>query len=319
MNQLTRGIAAVVLATVLSTVTAGCSASEPPPKPVLEKTSIKVAVFATADAAPLFLAVSKGYFKEEGLEVLPTIATGGGTVVPMTEAGQVDLAQTDYVSLIMAASHGKRMKVVGSMAEAGAGSYALVVRDDSPIRSVKDLKGKSVAVNNLNGFSTLAVGAMLTDSGLDNHDVKFIERPFPDMKNALTHGKIDAAWLAEPFISDGAPKLRQIPDTVSDRIRGLPVGGWIATDEWREENPQTLAAFQRAIAKAQRLAAGDRKEVEKMLPTYMKIGRETAEKTILGTYPTTMDPRQLQRVADFMQQNRYLKAPVDVKTFIASG
>ncbi|MGP3911614.1 hypothetical protein [Nonomuraea sp. 10N515B] len=60
--------------------------------------------------------------------------------------------------------------------------------------------------------------------------------------------------------------------------------------DWVTKNPQTLAAFQRAFTKAQRLATSDRKEVEAVLPTYVKIDAATATQTSLGAYPTAVDP-----------------------------
>ncbi|GAA2205251.1 ABC transporter substrate-binding protein [Nonomuraea monospora] len=272
----------------------------------------------TADAAPLFVAIGKGYFEQEGLEVQPVIGTGAGALIPQLEAGTVDLAQTDYVTTILAGGHGKQVKVIAETAQAGPTSYALVVAKDSKIESLEDLKGEKVGVNNLNGAATLSVTAMLADAGLDAEDVKFVERPFPEMANAIAAGKLDAAWLAEPYLSSSAARglVRAVPDVVPGRFTDLPTSGWMATDEWRSNHPATLAAFRRGLAKGLR-AAANRKEVEAVLPKYTKIDAESARDVSLGAFPTALDPQRLQRVADLMQRHGYLRGSVDVRKLIA--
>ncbi|TMR21830.1 ABC transporter substrate-binding protein [Nonomuraea turkmeniaca] len=317
MRRVTCGLAVLILALV----TAACSgaAEETPPKPVLEKDTIKVGIVPTTDAAPLFIAVNKGFFQQEGLTVEAMTVTGSGAAMPQVMSGSLDLAQTDYVTTFLAGSRGMPIKVVGAMSQAGPDTFGLVARDGSKIESVADLKGKKIAVNNLMGLATLTVTAMLRDAGMEARDVKFVEAPFPEMPANLAARHVDAAWTAEPFLTFGEPraKLHRVADTMAGRITDMPVGGWMATGDWATENPQTLTAFQRAFTKAQQLAARDRKEVEAVLPTYVKIDRETAAQTSLGTYPTAVDPQRLQRVADLMQQHGYLKSRVDVKTVLA--
>ncbi|SPL96652.1 putative extracellular solute-binding protein [[Actinomadura] parvosata subsp. kistnae] len=307
------------VAAALAFVTVGCTAApDEPPPPRPERGTIKVGVMPTADAAPLFVAIEKGYFEQEGLEVQPVTATGAGAMLPQIEAGVLDLGQTDYVTTILAAEHGKRLKIVGASAQAGPAGYALVAAKDSKIGSVRRLKGKTVAVNNLMGAGMLRVIAMLKDAGLDRDDVTFVEKPFPDMPAMLAAGKADAALLAEPYVSTGAAQalLRAVPDTVPGRFTDLPTSGWVTTDKWRSEHPATLAAFRRGLAKGLR-AAADRKEVEAVLPAYTKITAAAAPNVSLGAVPTAVDPGRLQRVADLMRQHGYVKSSLDVRALIA--
>ncbi|WP_187415033.1 ABC transporter substrate-binding protein [Nonomuraea sp. PA05] len=313
MNLAIRSTAAAVL----TLVTTACTAAQPPAKP--ELSTIKVGVMPTADAAPLFVAIGKGYFEQEGLEVQPVVGTGAGALIPQMEAGMVDLAQTDYVTTILAGDHGKQVKVIAETAQAGPASYALVVAKDSKIESLADLKGEKVGVNNLNSAATLSVTAMLEDAGMDAEDVKFVERPFPEMADTIAAGKLDAAWLAEPYLSSSAARglVRAVPDVAPGRFTDLPTSGWMATDEWRSNHPATLAAFRRGLAKGLR-AAADRKEVEAVLPKYTKIDAESARDVSLGAFPTVLDPQRLQRVADLMKRHGYLRGSVDVRELIAA-
>ncbi|WP_336204178.1 ABC transporter substrate-binding protein [Nonomuraea sp. LPB2021202275-12-8] len=312
MKNTTRG-RGVMAALVLTAVTAACTTTaEPPAKRALEKTTIKVGVVASADAAPLFIAQRKGYFAQEGLTVEPVVLQGAAVAAPEVLKGGLDLGQTDYVVNFLASSRGMDMKIVGNLYRAGQDTFALMVEADSPIRSLADLKGKEIAVNTLNSLGTL----ILEDSGLKTRDVRLIEMPYPDMEARLTGREIDAALVAEPFVTMGEQhgSVRELAGTVSSRIKDLPVGGWMAAGGWSRTNPGTLAAFQRAIEKAQRVAASDRKEVEAVLPTYLKIDAGTAAKTSLGAYPAGPDPQGLQRVADIVHEHGYVDAPVDIRS-----
>ena len=77
-----------------------------------------------------------------------------------------------------------------------------------------------------------------------------------------------------------------------------------------------MAAFQRAIEKAQ-VAAGTRSAVEQILPTYIKtITPQIASTITIGTYPTSLSTVRLQRVADLMLQNGMLRTRLDAKTLV---
>ncbi|MDA0635395.1 ABC transporter substrate-binding protein [Nonomuraea sp. MCN248] len=286
----------------------------------LEKTTIKVGALPIPDSVSLYIANAKGFFKEEGLTVEPVIITGGAVAVPMIESGELDISMTNYVSTFAAVSKGKKIKLVADMYQAAENNFNIMVPKDSPIKTVADLKGKTILVNNLNNIATLAVTTQLKVAGLTAEDVKFAEKPFPEMGNAIAGGQADAGWITEPFITATQSKLgfRKLADTMTGETENLPIAGWMATEEWTQKHPKTLAAYQRAIAKAQELAASDRKEIEARLPDYTKIDAQTASVITLGTYPSELNADRLQKVADLMLEYKYLDKPIDVKSIIVA-
>ncbi|MEU7830047.1 MULTISPECIES: ABC transporter substrate-binding protein [unclassified Nonomuraea] len=286
----------------------------------LEKTTIKVGALPIPDAVSLYIANAKGFFKEEGLTVQPVTITGGAAAIPQVKSGALDISQTNYASTFLAVSKGEKLKLVADAYQAGPNTFNIMVPKDSPIKTVADLKGKTVLVNNLRNIATLAVTTQLKVAGLTENDVKFAEKPFPDMGNAITSGQADACWITEPFITANQSKLgfRKLADTMTGETEDLPIAGWMATDEWAKKNPKTLAAFQRAIGKAQSLASSNRKEIEAILPTYTKIDAKTASVITLGTFPSELSATRLQKVADLMLDYKYLTSAFDVKSIIAA-
>ncbi|WP_165969849.1 ABC transporter substrate-binding protein [Nonomuraea terrae] len=325
MTSFSRVLTACVAAAALLSACSSAGATERAPRQVTvqapERDTITVGFVPSAEAAPLFLARSEGYFEEEGLTVKPLAIVGGGAAIPAMLAGRLDLAQADYVAAFLARSRDLPIDVTGEMHRAAPGAYGLVVPARSPIRKVAQLKEKKVAVNVLVGTAQLTIDATLRGHGLSSEALVLRETPFPDMTAVLKEGTADAAWLPEPFLSAGLKSgaLRLLADPMTGPAAGLPTAGWMTSATWRTANPRTLAAFQRALAKAQRLAAADRKKVASILPTYIRVPASAAARAALGAYPARTDTRRLQRVADLMLDLKYLRERLDVKTFAAAG
>jgi NitT/TauT family transport system substrate-binding protein len=148
--------------------------------------------------------------------------------------------------------------------------------------------------------------------------VTLIELPFANMPAALQNKSVDAAWVTEPFRSQSQQKLGvvEIMDTATGPTESLPVAGFVTTESFAGKSPKTLAAFRRAMMKAQTLAA-DRSQVEQVLPTYIKtITPELASTITMGSYPTGSNQVRLQRVADLMLQSGQLDKPFDVRPML---
>ncbi|MEZ7126346.1 ABC transporter substrate-binding protein [Nonomuraea sp. AD125B] len=171
---------------------------------------------------------------------LTTIRVG---VMPTAERGSLDLAQTDYLTVMARNAARERVKVVASMYRAAPGSFAIVVDAKSKIRTAEDLKGKKVAVPNLMVLQTLMLEAVLKQAGLERKNVRRIEITYPMMLDALKSGRVDAAVLAEPFVTLAreSRRTRVLEDPATRQLAGLHTAGMAASDEWIGANPRTLA------------------------------------------------------------------------------
>jgi NitT/TauT family transport system substrate-binding protein len=140
------------------------------------------------------------------------------------------------------------------------------------------------------------------------------------MPAALQNGSIDAAFMTEPYLSQSRKTFgaRALIDTMSGPTADLPVGGYVSSPKFVTGDPKTLAAFDRAMAKAQ-AAAADRALVGQMLPTYVHgLSPAVAQSITLGAYPVALDAAQLQRVADLMTQFGVLPSHFDVQQLLRS-
>ncbi|GIH67717.1 MULTISPECIES: ABC transporter substrate-binding protein [Microbispora] len=285
----------------------------------LEKTTLKVGILPIADVAALYIATERGFFKAEGLTVKPEIVASTQVAIPKLVSGSVDITLGNYFS-VLSAQEAKmaNFRVLADTFQAKPDVFDIVVKKDSPIQSVKDLKGKKISVASFNSIGTLAVDSTLRANGLSTKDVTYVPAAFPDAPGKLASGQTDAAWLTEPFLT-GVQKdmgARKIADTMTGAMADFPIAGWTTTEPTLSKYPKTMAAFQRAIVKAQQIADSDRKAVEKVLPTYTKITPDAASIITLGAYPSTLNATRIQRVADLMLEYGYLKAKMDVNPLL---
>nr|WP_246090601.1 ABC transporter substrate-binding protein [Nonomuraea deserti] len=281
-----------------------------------ERAVIDVGVADTVEAAPLYVALNKGYFAAEGLRVRPVLSHLAGAV-HAAETGEFDLAQTDYVATFVARQQDRSVRIVGGLYRAHPGSMALVVKAGSGIESVADLKGGKVAVPHLRGLSSLSVAALLKRGGLKMEDVALVESPYHNVVKGLDAG-LAATLLAEPYLTTSVREksVRVLRPALTGEFEGLPTAGWMAGDDWIRDNPRTLEAFKRALAKAHRLIAADPAQAVQALPSSTKFAARDLDGLALGSYSADLDVKGLQRLADLARKYSILKKGLDVRDVI---
>ncbi|TYB47231.1 ABC transporter substrate-binding protein [Nonomuraea sp. PA05] len=287
-----------------------------------EKAEIRIGMLPLPEVAPIQIAIDKGYFAAEGLKVETELISGGAAAMPDLVSGKLDVLHSNYVSALLASASGTvKVKIVGDAYAAQPGNFLLMTKKGSPITQVADLKGRTVGVNTLNNISTLSVSALLKPAGLRPEDVKFVERPFPEMAGALESGQVDVALLPEPFHQAAAKTLGAVmlSDLFTGPLADFPIAGYLVTDTFAQQNPKSVAAFQRALRKATELARSDSAEVTAALQKYTKIDQATASTMKLGGFSTAVDPARVQRVADLMLEFGYLKQRFEVSSILAGG
>jgi NitT/TauT family transport system substrate-binding protein len=284
----------------------------------LEKTSLKVGLLPIPDAATVELAIHKGFFKAEGLNVTPLFLANGSETISRVLSGNVDFSYSAYIPIIQAADKGVPLHVVADGYQGREKLYPIVALPSSKIREPRDLAGKKIGLINRKGFPSLLTQAALKSVGVDPTKATMVEIQYPQMAQSLENRSIDAAFMTEPYLSQSQQKLgvREVLDTMSGPTADMEVGGYVSSQRFAKQNPHTVAAFQRALVKAQSVAA-DRNQVAGVLPTYIKgLSPDVAKNINLGVYPVSLNKTRLQRVADLMAQFGVTAKPYDVQTLL---
>lgn len=282
---------------------------------------VTVGVIPIVDTAPIFLGDSKGFFAQEGLDLDIQTATGGSAIVPGIQSGSYDFAFSNLVSLMVANDKGLSMKVVANgvttTGDKKSDFGAVVVPNDSPIKSPKDLAGKKVSVNNLSNIGDVTISQVIKDDGGDPAAVDFVEVPFPDAPAALENGIVDAAWILDPFLvkslGDGA---RVVSHNFAAFDPQLDISGYFTTAAKVASKPELTAKFQRAMNKSLEYAQGHPQEVRDIVGTYTKIDAPTRAKLVLPRYRVDFNTGAAQKLADAAQEFGAIKKPADLKALL---
>ena len=177
--RLRRGIAALLF---------GLVAALAPHSARAEPLTILLDWFINPDHGPLVVALEKGYFAEAGLEVTLVEPANPNDPPKLVAAGQAALAVSYQPQLHMQAAAGLPLTRVGTLVATPLST--LLVLDDSPIKSIADLKGRTVGFS-VGGFEDAVLSAMLARHGLTLDDVKLINVNF-SLSPSLLSGQVDA-------------------------------------------------------------------------------------------------------------------------------
>src|SRR5688572_20200881 len=167
---------------------------------------VKIGLLMINADAGVFLAIERGYFKEQGIVVEPIyFSSSGGPQMAALSTGELD-AGSGSISpgIYNAVAGGVGLKVVAAKSRVGPkGSGRFIARSTLAERgkplSVKDVKGRIVAINSAGGLSRIYLDGFLKKGGLKESDVTVRVLPFGDMASALSRGAIDVAFMVQPF------------------------------------------------------------------------------------------------------------------------
>jgi len=144
--------------------------------------------FVNPDHGPLIVAQEKGFFAEEGLEVTLIEPADPNDPPKLVAAGKADLAVSYQPQIHMLAAAGLPLTRIGTLIATPLST--VLVLDESPIKSIADLKGRTVGFS-VGGFEDAVLSAMLAKHGLGLSDVTLVNVNF-SLTPSLLSGQVDA-------------------------------------------------------------------------------------------------------------------------------
>jgi NitT/TauT family transport system substrate-binding protein len=287
-------------------------------------TKITVGVLPIGNAAPLYLGMEKGFFREEGLELTPQVAQSGNELVTTLISGDSQVAFLGYVPVIVARAQGLPLTVVAN-ADTGADTapdewQVILSRKGSDIREPADLEGKTVAVNALRGVAEVALKAALEAEGVDPGSIELLEIPFPEMPAALEARRVDAIWGVEPFLTQAlGAGAQEVLAPYPSLGKAFPNGTYATTDDYLEQNADVMERFTRAMNRSSQYATENPDEARAIIPTFTQIPENVAQEMRLPLWPTEIDRAQLEDLIGYTQKYGIIKEPFPVDEMIWEG
>lgn len=227
-------------------------------QPAIEK--VTASVGGLTFEAGIYVAMEKGYFKQQGIEMELVRGASSDENVAMLAGGHIDMANMSPSAIMFAvASRGIGIRVIadqGKMTK-GHATAGLVVRKDlwdgGKIRSIADLKGKTVALATATCVGHIQLDTALQKAGLSIKDVNEVYVHPWQMIPALTNKSVDAALPYDPFtwiaVWQGAGHMLA---TADEMYPDAQVAVWITTPQFIQQRPEVLKRWMVAYIKGVR-------------------------------------------------------------------
>lgn len=252
----------------------------------MDKIQLQLNWFHLADHSPIYLALKKGYYKEEGLDLNVLRGSGSGDAAKKIDLGQSDIGIADAPTVITAISKGANLKMVAVVYDKAGNN--VFFRKSANIKSPKDLIGKKIAAPPADSHRVLwpAFAAL---HGIDPAAVTLVNVK-PEGKQAIVaanevDGSFDlytsyAIW--EKVLGKGDVGHLLWAD------HGLPIYGhtYFVNTKTIQSNPKLIERFLRATHKGWRDAkTNPAASIDAMAEQVAGLDRDT----LLATMPQILD------------------------------
>jgi NitT/TauT family transport system substrate-binding protein len=303
------------------------------------KGSMKVGWVQGTPATVLFVAKDKGFFAAEQLDVQLIPFVGGPQNIAALAAKEIQIATAATVPFLNYLARRQDIVAIASLFSNGSEHFLssgyvqsnqvlpsgfFIVKEDSPIRSVKDLRGKTIAAGNGLGTSPeMYTRKILKQNGLEPKDMTYTTLGFELMPGAVGAGTVDGAFVWEPFytIARTKYKVRVIyTDTDVEQLLS-PKGGtpWgaggilvLVGRDFAEKNQDQIVSFLRAYKRSLNWIWRNLDEAKVITAKYAKYGDEVGSKMIISPGPRDgkVPSVSLEKIQNLMLEMGALKSAV---------
>jgi ABC-type nitrate/sulfonate/bicarbonate transport system substrate-binding protein len=234
------------------------------------------------------------------LELVPGISDVGPRFQALL-AGQYDVEGAAWVGWINVIAKGVKIKAVSSsfaITKEMNGRSGILVLENSGIRTIKDLKGKTIAINILGMDADYSVKLMLQKNGLTPNDVQILAVPDANEEQVLRTKQVDAAagttrggpWFDLALERGG---VRIIPGTGNYEVNGqiATLSGTGFREDFIQAHPDIVRRYVTAVEKAKRIIwDAFQKNPARVREVYAEIAQEKGGNPKLAKYYTPVSP-----------------------------
>jgi NitT/TauT family transport system substrate-binding protein len=252
----------------------------------------------------MYYGVRSGIFAKYGLTVEITPVNNGAAAAAALIGGDVDVAMVNILSLIQAHLRGVAMRMLAASfwANGEKPTTFLLVRKDSPIRSGRDLNGKTIALPGLGDLGSVGTKAWIDQTGGDSQTVRLLEVMISAVVPAMVQGRADAATISEPFASQalatGEVRVLAMPlDAIAKRFQG---GAFVVMEPVVEKNLDAMRRLAQGLHESMVYTNSHLAETVDLVASYSGATPEIVAKMNRATDPEYVDVRNIQPVIEAM-------------------
>jgi sulfonate transport system substrate-binding protein len=254
-----------------------------------------------------------------GVTVSWTEFLGGPTLLEAMGAGSIDFGITGDAPPIFAQAGGVDLAYVG-VEPASPHGEAIIALKSSPIRSVADLRGKSIALNKGSNVHNLLV-RVLAANGLSIKDVRPVYLKPSDARAAFENGSVDAWAIWDPYLAAAETALptRKIADGVTANGKVIDENReyFLASRDYAHANADVIKLLMQDLGETEAYASAHHAEMVKLLAPAMRMDPAAVKLAIdrlaFGAMPVTAaNLASQQDIADLFASLKLIPKKIDV-------
>lgn len=299
-------------------VSGAALAAAPRPAASQSQPSIRIASAPDEDIIAALWGVESGAFRKAGLDVSVQKANSGAAVAAAVAGGSIEIGKSSLVALITAHVKGLPFVLVapGGVYDASAPTVGMLVGKDSTAKTASDLNGKTFSASSLGDQNSIAMQAWMDQHGGDSRTIKFVELPSAAVPDALAAGRVDAATVGNPILSEAlaSGKCRLFARSFDAIAPRFQYAAYFCSVEYGSKNRDAIRRFQRVIAESGAYANGHHAETIGALARFTGITPSVIASMTRTVVGTTLDPKMMQPVIDLAARYKVIGSSFEART-----
>lgn len=265
-------------------------------------TTVRVGLVPTDDITPLVYAIRTGMFRKEGLDVSYVAGNSGTAMAAAVVSGAYELGKSSMLSILNAHLRGLPLVMIGSEAVYDdKNPYAqFVVASDGPIKSAKDMNGKTVGTPALNDLDSLSVLAWIDKNGGDTKSVRFVELPQSAAMAAVVERRVEGTVLHYPQVQEALEggKLRALAPVYTGISPFFVFAGFFSSQAYAEAHPDVIRKFMQVVYRAAAYTNKHHADTVQMMADVTKVQPEIVAHMNRVDGATSLNPKDIQPAID---------------------
>jgi NitT/TauT family transport system substrate-binding protein len=286
-----------------------------------EAPAITVATLINDTATAMLYAVKAGLFKKAGLNVQMTVLPTGAAGQAAVAGGAAQFALSSLIGVIAAHEKGIPFTLVApaGVVTSDVPYSQFVVKADSPIKTARDLNGKTIGAAGLKDMDTVAIMNWVDQNGGDSKTLKFVEMSASVSLAAIEEGRIDGADLNTPTLTRGLESgkvrtLAQIFDAIAPRFENT---GWFTTADYATKNRATVEKFAQVMRDANLYCNAHHAETVPLVAENAKIDAAVVARMARITFGDYLRPADIQPLINVAAKYGAIAKPFDARALIS--
>ncbi len=274
----------------------------PLPAHAQQVTTLRLGATPDDDMTSVLWAEKSGMFRKVGIDVQMVKMHSGAAVAAAVAGGSLEGGKSSLPNIIAAHLRGIPLAIIApaGISDSSAPYDALLVASDSPIRSAKDLAGKTVSLPALKDLNQVVTSAWVDAHGGDSKTLHFVELPMSAAPTALETHRVDAAVVIYPalYAALQTGKVRALGDAYGAVAPRFLMSGWFASTDWTSKHADVVKAFNRVVVESAQYVNAHHAETAPMIAEFNNLPLGVVQHMTRGIAATSLSPALVQPMID---------------------